>query len=82
MHTQTGHTPTPLYDLLHNFGLEPTRMEMICAIRTPATWTSTMEVEILISQEAAQEAEDISIYHIYTDSSRIDGRIGASAVLY
>jgi hypothetical protein len=75
---------TPLYDLLHDFGLEPTKMETIRAVRTPATWTSTMEVEIPVSKEAAQDAEkeDSSIYRVYTDGSGIDGRIGASAVLY
>jgi ribonuclease HI len=83
--TRTNRThSSPLYDLLHDFGLEPTKMETIRAVRTPATWTSTMEVEIPVSKKAAQEAEkeDSSIYRVYTDGSGIDGRIGASAVLY
>ncbi|KAJ7795979.1 hypothetical protein B0H14DRAFT_3495314 [Mycena olivaceomarginata] len=50
-HTSRTH-PTPLYNLLHNFGLESTKMETIRTVCTPATWTSTMKVEIPVSKDA------------------------------
>jgi hypothetical protein len=75
---------TPLYNLIRDFKLVPTKMETICAVRVPATWTSTMEVEIAATKDDAKDAEksDVSIYRVYTDDSGIDEQIGASAVLY
>ncbi|KAJ7639655.1 hypothetical protein DFH06DRAFT_1001900, partial [Mycena polygramma] len=76
--------PSPLRDLMADFGLEPSRMEKIQAVRAPATWESSMAVVIPSSKKAAGLAEygDMARYKVYTDGSGIDGRIGASAVLY
>jgi hypothetical protein len=75
---------SPLYDLMKDFHLEPTRMEKIRAVRVPVTWTLTMQVDVAPSKKEAQrrEKDDVSTYRVYTDGSGIDGHIGGSAVLF
>jgi hypothetical protein len=69
---------------MFDFGLEPGNMEKIQAVGFPATWISTMVVRIAGSKEGAAEGDkdDDASYKVYTEGSRIDGCIGASAVLY
>jgi hypothetical protein len=83
VHPTSTHS-IPLYDLMHDFHLKPTKMETIRAVRVPATWASTMDIEIAATKKDAIAAEksDDSTYRIYTDGSGIDEQIGASAVLY
>jgi ribonuclease HI len=59
-------------------------METMDAVRTPAEWAPTMGIEIASTKEDAVKAEkkDSSTYKVFTDGSGIDGRIGASAVLF
>jgi hypothetical protein len=58
-------------------------METMDAVQTPAKWVLTMGIEIASTKEDVVKAEkdDNSTYKVFTDSSGIDGRIGASAVL-
>jgi ribonuclease HI len=59
-------------------------METMDVVRTPAEWAPTMGIEIASTKEDAVKAEkkDSSTYKVFTDGSGIDGRIGASAVLF
>jgi ribonuclease HI len=76
--------PTPIHDLVEDFHLWPHKMEEIEAVRQPATWRSSMAVIVPSSKEEAARMEnlDTAEWKVYTDGLGIEGRIGASAVLF
>jgi ribonuclease HI len=73
----------PVDELIQRFGIQPSKMEKILAVRQPPEWTFGGEVIIRDQGEAMQlEREDEAEWKVYTDGSGIDGQVGAAAVIY
>ena len=64
--------------------LKPNLLEKIEATRQNAKWEQDVAWRIAESKERARDEDLAEVSHIkvYTDRSRIDGQIGAAAVLY
>ena len=75
---------SPLHELMHKFKLKPDLMEKIVATRQDARWEPGVAIRIVEDKERAKnkEVRDMSHIKVYTDGSRIDGQIGAAAMLY
>ncbi|KAJ6469851.1 hypothetical protein C8R45DRAFT_765675, partial [Mycena sanguinolenta] len=75
---------TPLHDLAAEFGIRPTTMEKIAAVRFEPEWSLALTVSIRNSKDEAEEEEkkDKARWKVYTDGSGVDGMIGAAAVLH
>ena len=69
---------------MHRFNIHPHRMEKIQAIRFNVGWKPECVVKITPDKIEAivEEAQDKPDLKIYTDGSRMNGSISASAVLY
>ena len=69
---------------MYKFKLKTDLLEKIEAIRQDPKWESDIAIRVAENKEKAksEESEDKSCIKVYTDGSRIDGQIGAAAVLY
>jgi ribonuclease HI len=76
--------PTPLHYMMHEYKLHPEKIETIEATRQPNKWTPGFALRIADTKDMAEEEDrqDRADIQIYTDGSGLEGRIGASAVLY
>jgi hypothetical protein len=76
--------PTPLHDLMHTFNIKPQVMETIAVVRHNTRWKPG--IKILIADTINDAIDDVqhndSDVKVYTDGSGMEGKIGASAVLY
>ena len=72
---------TPLHDLMHRYKLHPENMETINATRYNTNWKPRMTTKIIDDaiKDMEQDHPDVKIF---TDGSGMEGKIGASAVLY
>ena len=68
---------------MYKFKLKPDLLEKIEAIRQDPKWESDIAIRVAEKKEKAksEESEDKSHIKVYMDSSRINGQIGAAAVL-
>ena len=75
---------SPLHELMFKFKLKPNLLEKIEATRQNAKWEQDVAWRIPKSKEKARDEDmaEVSYIKVYTDGSRIDGQIGAVAVLY
>ena len=75
--------PTRINGLIWTFDLDPNRMEKVEAVRYDVGWRAGMERRIANTKEKAiqEEAADMAEIKVYTDSSGVEGNIGAAAVL-
>ena len=75
---------TPLHDLMHRYSIQPKKIETIKAIRYDTKWKPGVKTEIAMDVEHAIASipHDKADVKIFTDGSGMEGKIGASAVLY
>jgi ribonuclease HI len=76
--------PTPLHYMMHEYKLHPEKIETIETTRQPNKWTPGFALRIADMKDVAEkeDKEDRAEIQIYTDGSGLEGRIGASAVLF
>ena len=76
--------PTPLHDLMHRYSIQPATMEKITLRRFHADWKPRHIIQIIKDRKLAIRliAHDNPNLKIFTDSSGINDKIRASAVLY
>jgi hypothetical protein len=75
---------TLLHYMMHEYKLQPEKIKMIETTRQPNKWTPGFALRIANTKDMAEEEDrqDRANIQIYTDGSGLEGRIGASAVLY
>ncbi|KAF5370505.1 hypothetical protein D9615_010347 [Tricholomella constricta] len=76
--------PHPMHELMATYKIKPETIEKIQAVRQNPKWKSTAKTVIEENEKDATraEAEDRTAVKVYTDGSGLEGKIGASAVLY
>jgi hypothetical protein len=69
---------------MHRYSIKPEQIETIEAIRFDMHWIPDISTEVITNVDKAivSIANDNPDVKIFTDSSGMDCRIGASAVLY
>ena len=75
---------TPLHDLMHRYKLHLQDIETISTTRYNTNWKPRMTIKII--NDANNTIKDMEQDHpdvkIFTDGSGMEGKIGATAVLY
>ena len=75
---------SPLHELMFKYKLKPKLLEKISAIRQDPKWELGVAIRIAEDKKKAQEEDnrEKAVINVYMDGSRIEGQIGATAVLY
>lgn len=77
---------SPLHEILATYKLNPMEVETIEAIQHPPGWRPPCKISITCTKDEATEEEKEwerkGDWRVYTDSSDIDGEVGAAAVLF
>ena len=74
----------PIHEILHAFNLNPLKMEKISPVSRGPKWAPRHKMHIQSDESKAIEKLDnlLDEVQIFTDRSRIDGGVGAAAMLY